>query len=81
MAFEVDEIDAPAYWASYLINGDASGMENAEIAECDSWYDSLGKGWSVVSCGEEEFFGRFYFAVAGKELGCDLVSYSLLKSS
>jgi hypothetical protein len=28
MATEVDEIDAPAYWASYLVNGDASGLDD-----------------------------------------------------
>jgi hypothetical protein len=78
MAIEIDEIDAPAHWASYLINGDASGLEDEEQAECDHWLERL-KGWSVVSCVAEEFFGRFYFAVIGKELGCDLLTYSLIK--
>lgn len=80
MAFEVDKIDAPSYWASYLINGDASGLEDAEQAECDRWFAGLGDGWDVVDCSEEGHFGRFYFAVEGRWLGCDLVTYSLLKS-
>ena len=78
--FESDSIDAPAYWASYLINGDASGMEDAEQAECDHWFASLGDGWDVVGCDEESHFGRFYFAVEGRWLGSDLLSYQLLKA-
>ena len=79
--FETDKIDAPAYWASYLINGDASGLTDAEEAECDRWVEGLGSGWSVVGCAEESHFGRFFFAVEGRELGCDLLEYELLKAS
>jgi hypothetical protein len=78
--FETDVIDAPAHWASNLINGDASGMEDAEEAECDAWSESIAKdGWSIVGCSDESHFGRFYFPVAGRELGCDLLTYQLLK--
>lgn len=28
---------APAYWASYLINGDESGLDAREIALADRW--------------------------------------------
>lgn len=28
---------ASAYWASYLVNGDASGLESREIALADKW--------------------------------------------
>ncbi len=28
---------APSSWASYLINGDASGLEPDEITACDAW--------------------------------------------
>jgi hypothetical protein len=78
--FETDTVEAPAYWACYLINGDASGMEDDEIAECDRWCESLGE-WSIVGCPSEEseHFGRFYFPVARRWLGCDLVTYELLK--
>lgn len=78
MTIDVSESDAPAHWASYLINGDASGMTDDEQAECDQWLTGL-DGWSVVSCSDEQFFGRFHFAVEGKTLGCDLLTYSLLK--
>jgi hypothetical protein len=79
MKIETDTADAPACWASYLINGDASGLTDAEEAECDRWVEGLGSGWSVVDCSEEPHFGRFWFAAEGRELGCDLVTYTLLK--
>lgn len=66
MAFEVTTATAPAHWASYLINGDASGFDyyntpgdnagDRDQAECDAWTDRLYKegGWYVVSTDEEE---------------------------
>ena len=41
---KVDHIDAPIYWASYLINGDASGIEQEEIELADCYF----KGFDVV---------------------------------
>jgi hypothetical protein len=31
----------PTYALSYVINGDASGMEDEDIANCDEWYARL----------------------------------------
>jgi hypothetical protein len=41
----------PAYWASYLINGDCSGMSDSEIAEVDDFCRDKG---CCVSCSDEE---------------------------
>jgi hypothetical protein len=30
----------PAYWASYLVNGDASGLQDGEQEEIDHWVDA-----------------------------------------
>jgi hypothetical protein len=38
------EYTAPSAWASYLINGDASGLEDSEIKEADSFVESVGLG-------------------------------------
>jgi len=38
MTFET--FTAPAYWACYLINGDASGMKDNEIKQADDWQRS-----------------------------------------
>jgi len=40
---------APAHWASYLINGDASGLDRAERWAVDAWLASEGLGLPV-SC-------------------------------
>lgn len=35
------EYIAPSYWASYIVNGDASGLSNEEIEACEDWVCSL----------------------------------------
>ena len=42
----------PAYWASYLINGDASGLEPGEQEQIDAWLAKEGLP-SPVSCSDE----------------------------
>jgi hypothetical protein len=44
----------PAAWASYFINGDASGLEDDEIVQADAWADDL-PGF-IVSCEGEAYF-------------------------
>lgn len=70
-------INAPSHWASALINGDESGMEEGEIAELAAWLkaEDLTEA-EAVDCGDESSFGRFYFHVQNRELGCDLVEYT-----
>ena len=74
------KIDAPAYWASALINGDESGMEESEVSEMEAWLkaEDLTEA-DCVDCGEESGFGQFYFRVQGRNLGCDLVGYTFHK--
>lgn len=45
---------APAYWAPYLVNGDASGLEPAELRAADAF--SAWLGGPVASCSHESFF-------------------------
>ncbi len=42
----------PAYWASYLINGDASGIDEADKAKCDEWHKTRDLPFPV-SCGDK----------------------------
>lgn len=68
MAIEVTTATAPAHWASYLINGDASGFDysntpnnkqgDKDQAECDAWTERLYKdgGWYVVSAEGKPFY-------------------------
>ena len=59
--------DLPTVWASYLVNGDASGLEESDIALCDR--KTVGMG-SCVSVSEESYFGRY------NGQGCDLATYT-----
>jgi len=45
----------PIYWASYLINGDCSGMEEEEIQEVDAFLERNGLGFCVDMDNEQEF--------------------------
>lgn len=38
---------APTHWASYLVNGDSSGMDDVDIAACDEWLEHVGMGAPV----------------------------------
>ena len=46
MSIETDVIEAPTHWASYLINGDPSGYEEADLAAADAYFE----GWIVLDC-------------------------------
>ncbi len=90
MSIETTTATAPAHWACYLINGDASGFDysntpsdaagDRDKAECDAWLDRLAEdGWYVVSCedDEEPWFSRYNDA--GTRLAGDVITYILHK--
>ena len=56
-AIETETYTLPSYWASYLINGDASGLEDSEQQECDEFLATV-PGWICSDCGEESFFSH-----------------------
>lgn len=73
----VDSADGAAVWASYLINGDDSGLEPRERELCDSWLAKLAPAY-VVSCEEESFFSWSYGLVTGDDCaGGSLLTYIL----
>jgi len=63
-------VDLPSYWASYLINGDASGMSQLEFDHCNCRTKNLGY---CSGCSDESYFGRF------DGLGCDLLTYTFIQ--
>lgn len=65
---------APSYWASYLINGDFSGMEDDEIATADAFLAWVGLG-APVDC---EGAGFCHSNDAGTLAG-DCMTYSFLR--
>jgi hypothetical protein len=78
---EVEEITAPSHWASYLINGDDSGMEPEEVAACNEWQDKI-KPWYVVSTTDEEpRFTWSYKLYGGTAAGGEVMDYVCYKEN
>lgn len=70
-------LTAPSSWASYLINGDASGMEDDEIEACDEWIESESLG-TPVDCSEESNFITYHDARAHYPYAADCSTYTFL---
>ena len=76
---EVKTVKGAAHWASYLINGDASGMTDLEVAQADAWYDrEVEDGEQVVDCGEPYFSWSFGMYTGIPVRGGDLVDYTIV---
>lgn len=43
MAIECGIVTGAAHWASYLVNGDDSGLDAREKALCDAWAERLAR--------------------------------------
>lgn len=83
MTITVHEYTAPSHWASYLINGDASGMDARDQRACDQWADTL--PGMVVSCtGEDDDnhpgFMRWHDAASWAPYAADCSTYTVLEN-
>ena len=52
-----------AHWASYLFNGDSSGMEDSDIQDCDDWLSCHNYGPTDVK--EIGFHSSVYAGLGG----------------
>ena len=68
----------PAYWASYLINGDASGISYQDKTQADSFLERE-KLPFPVSCSDESWFA--WHNDSGNNLGGDVLEYTFLIAS
>jgi len=77
--FETTTSTAPAHWASYVINGDASGIDDADIAACDAWVlRHAVDGWQVFDADTEN--GPFFAHSSDAGVrDCDILEYTLLR--
>ncbi|MBS3648826.1 hypothetical protein KEU06_09430 [Pseudaminobacter sp. 19-2017] len=81
MSIEVDTVTAPAYWASALINGDESGMEDHEIKAMEMWLKGLGDFYVVdvardeAGESQEARFTWSYELYGGTAQGGDVLDY------
>jgi hypothetical protein len=75
---ERNELVAPSYWASYLINGDSSGLTAVEKLAADDWLkDQALWEFDCVDCQDAGFRWRHdasKFALAG-----DCQTYTFMK--
>ena len=62
----------PMYWASYLVNGDASGLEDGEQEQIDTWLEGEGT-LDFVDVGEPHFSHRNDATNLGGDV-CDYVA-------
>ena len=70
---------APSAWASYFINGDASGLEDEEQAQADAFLARLGWG-APVGC-EDAGFMRRHDAFPECPLAADCQEYAFLATA
>lgn len=84
---EAIKVVAPAHWASYLINGDASGFDYYNTPTSDNGTRDLAaaqafEAWckgSIVSCGEG-YFDVTNVPTLGRFVG-DVAEYTILVQS
>ena len=84
---ETEIVTGSAYWASYLVNGDASGLDDREIKLADAWCERNfpGVAWREIDVkrdddGEpqESNFSWFYGLHTGDDYsGGDVLEYSV----
>lgn len=73
MTLQFDEITAPAHWASYLINADASGYDDAEIEAADAYF----AGWHVVDVSDDNWFSWSADLCGSTSKGDTLATYTV----
>ncbi len=76
MTLQVITATAPSSWASYLINGDDSGLDPAEREAADSWIKREGLG--MPSGCEDAGFIWHHDARQECPFGADCQEYSFL---
>lgn len=80
MAIKSFTVTAPSYWASYYINGDASGLEDDELKAADAFFDYLAKDVPNLSCtdAEDAGFVRYHDACDFYPYAADCSTYTFL---
>jgi hypothetical protein len=49
----------PSLWASYIVNGDSSGLDGSEVSDCDFFLVTNGLTGKSVSCADNEYFSKW----------------------
>lgn len=76
--FETTTVRAPAHWASYIFNGDSSGLDDDDAYACMRFVTGLSEeGWRFT--GTEEVDPWFARTNDAGTLACDVFTYELLR--
>ena len=75
--FTSETYTAPSSWATYLINGDESGISDDDRAQADAFIAYVGLG-SPVDCQDAGFIWR-HEAYAFCPFGADCQEYTFLR--
>lgn len=79
LKLETLKLTAPSYWASYLINGDASGLRDGEERDIDSWLAEMAPDWgSPVGVSEDSEF-LWYHSACMWVGGSDCLTYIFMR--
>lgn len=76
MPLETVTATAPSYWASYLVNGDDSGMDDNETAQADAFAKWL--GGNIVDCEDAGFMWTHDAMRVCGTLAADCQTYTAL---
>jgi len=77
MSIAVTKEIAPSVWASYLINGDASGLDDDDIAACYAWCEAMEPAYVVSTVDEDPWFTWSYALYGGTASGGNVFTYVL----
>lgn len=80
MKIETEEFTLPAHWASFLVNGDDSGLSREERTEIEAWERRVERRcWSFwcVGVSDESFFAHRNDA---NNLGADCATFTFQRS-
>lgn len=76
-------ITLPDYWASYIINGDASGLTEDERAICDRAIErECGDDWTIVDVSDDGLRFTWSYRLYNPEADCDggsVVDYTAIR--
>lgn len=67
--------DLPSYWASALVNGDESGLEDEEQEQLDAWTKD-NPNLYCIDVSEETFFSKYHDAADYGVLPCDCANFT-----
>ena len=76
---EVLELELPSFWASALVNGDESGLDDAETKILHAFENQMLKEYAVFYCvdvSEESWFQKLHDATRFGVLACEVLKFS-----